>query len=178
MLCLALPCLALSTSRHHNFSRRGALGAAGGAALGAALPAHAVEEEDVKVYFGAGCFWHVQHEFVEAERTILGRGDMDLTAYTGYGGGTGGSDKGKVCYHNALQVADYGKLGSARARTKHDPETRLRLSRLSYQAWADPSMTANPAICAVRRQARRGRGHDDPGFQVRPDRRGVLQALL
>ena len=128
----------------------GVLSAATLPLLGAPFAAKAAEE-DVEVYFGCGCFWHVQHEFVEAERTILGRGDMDLTAYTGYGGGTGGSDKGKVCYHNALQVADYGKLGSARARTKQDPEPRLGLSRLSYQAWADPCMTADPAMCAVRR---------------------------
>lgn len=132
MLFLALPCLALSsTSRPHNFSRRGALGVAGGAALGTALPAQAVEEEDVQVYFGAGCFWHVQHEFVEAERTILGRSDMELTAYTGYAGGNAGSDKGKVCYHNALQVADYGKLGSARTPN---------------QAWPRPQTQAVPSV--------------------------------
>lgn len=46
-------------------SRRAALGLAGGAAMGAALggaaPALAAEPT-VKAYFGAGCFWHVQHE--------------------------------------------------------------------------------------------------------------------
>ncbi len=32
--------------------------------------ANAVEtnEELIDVYFGCGCFWHVQHEFVEAEK--------------------------------------------------------------------------------------------------------------
>ena len=29
----------------------------------------------VDVYFGSGCFWHVQHEFVEAERKYLSRND-------------------------------------------------------------------------------------------------------
>lgn len=70
---LALPCVALSTSQLQTFSRRGALVVASGAALGAALPAHAVEEEDIKVYFGAGCYWHVQHEFVLKEAAELGR---------------------------------------------------------------------------------------------------------
>jgi peptide methionine sulfoxide reductase MsrA len=115
MFCVAaLPCLALSTSRPHNFSRRGALGAAGGAALGAALPAHAVEEEDVKVYFGAGCFWHVQHEFVLKEAAELGRSGAAFSAVTGYAGGTG-TERGLVCYHNGRGVSDYGRLGHAEA---------------------------------------------------------------
>ena len=38
-------------------------------------PAVAATDELVDVYFGCGCFWHVQHEFVEAERKILGRKD-------------------------------------------------------------------------------------------------------
>ena len=103
----------------------GVLSAATLPLLGVPFAAKAAEE-DVEVYFGCGCFWHVQHEFVEAERTILGRGDMELTAYTGYGGGTGGSDKGKVCYHNALQVADYGKLGSARAPNQGWPRPQTQ----------------------------------------------------
>ena len=114
MFCLSLPSLALSTSRPHNFSRRGALGAAGGAALGAALPAHAVEEEDVKVYFGAGCFWHVQHEFVLKEAAELGRSGAAFSAVTGYAGGTG-TERGLVCYHNGRGVSDYGRLGHAEA---------------------------------------------------------------
>ena len=68
------------------------------------------------VYFGAGCFWHVQHEMVSAERSILNRKDGELTSLTGYAGGTnggkGGTDKeGRVCYHNFQSVADYGQLG-------------------------------------------------------------------
>jgi peptide methionine sulfoxide reductase MsrA len=73
----------------------------------------AVEEEDIEVYFGCGCFWHVQHELVEAERRILGRNDNELTARAGYAGGKSGAKSGKVCYHNALKVSDYGALGHA-----------------------------------------------------------------
>ena len=113
-MILALPCLALSTGQLHTFSRRGALVAAGGAALGAALPAHAVEEEDVKVYFGAGCFWHVQHEFVLKEAAELGRSGAAFSAVTGYAGGTG-TERGLVCYHNGRGVSDYGRLGHAEA---------------------------------------------------------------
>lgn len=30
-------------------------------------------------YWGVGCFWHTQHEFINAEKTILGRTDEQLT---------------------------------------------------------------------------------------------------
>ena len=36
-------------------------------------------QKDVPLYFGVGCFWHVQHEFVAAEKTVLGRTDDQLT---------------------------------------------------------------------------------------------------
>ena len=55
----------------------------------------------------------MQHEFVEAERALLSRADQGLTASTGYAGGKAGSLDGKVCYHNAANVADYGSLGHA-----------------------------------------------------------------
>ena len=63
------------------------------------------------VYFGVGCFWHIQHEFVVAERELLGRSDRELTAFTGYAGGTATDSFGRVCYHNFQSVADYGKYG-------------------------------------------------------------------
>ena len=94
---------------------RRSLLAATGAALVAPLtkaePALAVTDELVDVYFGCGCFWHVQHEFVEAERKILGRKDKDLTSRAGYAGGNNG--KLQPCYHNLQGKNDYGKLGHA-----------------------------------------------------------------
>ena len=63
-------------------------------------PASAEEDSGlVSVYFGCGCFWHVQHEFVEAERNILQRSDDAITSRAGYAGGKAGSLDGKVCYH-------------------------------------------------------------------------------
>jgi len=58
-------------------------------------------DENVSIFLGAGCFWHYQHEFVEAERKILNRTDEQLTSLTGYGGSTKQGTKGEVCYHNA-----------------------------------------------------------------------------
>jgi hypothetical protein len=41
--------------------------------------AFADEAKDVQVYWGVGCFWHTQHEFINAEKTLLGRTDEQLT---------------------------------------------------------------------------------------------------
>lgn len=127
---------ALGESKHQ-ISRRGAIGAAlvllqqpllpaklFGTILTSYLspaPAFATEEvntkdskpfknmkKDVEVYFGLGCFWHIQHEFVQAERDILGRSDEQLTAQAGYAGGTlvgkskADPEKEVVCYHNVF----------------------------------------------------------------------------
>ena len=54
---------------------------------------------------------NIQHEFVEAERKLLGRGDKELTSLTGYAGGKSTDKEGRVCYHNFQSIADYGKLG-------------------------------------------------------------------
>ena len=99
-------------------TRRALLRGAPAAALtGAATRATAADEENVAVYFGVGCFWHVQHEFAEAERAILGRDAFQWTARAGYAGGRkAGKDASRpgqslVCYHNPQRIADYGKLG-------------------------------------------------------------------
>ena len=83
------------------------------AAVSVSLPrrAFADDGELEQVYFGAGCFWHVQHEFILAERNILNRKDSELTSLTGYAGGTQADKEGRVCYHNFNSIADYGKMG-------------------------------------------------------------------
>jgi peptide methionine sulfoxide reductase MsrA len=93
---------------------------------------NAIEQDDelIEVYFGCGCFWHVQHEFVEAERNILNRDDSSLTARAGYAGGLGSSDK--VCYHNALQEGDYGSLGHAEVVGLRIPGSSLERFATEY----------------------------------------------
>mmetsp|Transcript_35663 Transcript_35663/g.106419 ORF Transcript_35663/g.106419 Transcript_35663/m.106419 type:complete len:286 (-) Transcript_35663:41-898(-) len=88
-------------------------------------------EEEIEVYFGCGCFWHVQHEFAKAEKRILGRADPPmLTARAGYAGGSRGAKNGKVCYHNDKKIADYGTLG-------HAEVVRLRIPPSSFPAFAE-----------------------------------------
>jgi hypothetical protein len=67
--------------------------------------------EDTPVYWGVGCFWHVQHEFVDTEKKVLGRSDTELTSLAGYAGGNSVGNKGRVCYHNLLGADEYGNLG-------------------------------------------------------------------
>jgi len=65
-----------------------------------AILAWAVSAAEIGLYFGSGCFWHVQHGLIEAERQILGRSDADLTAIAGYAGGSTSAGGGsRVCYH-------------------------------------------------------------------------------
>mmetsp|Transcript_24643 Transcript_24643/g.58301 ORF Transcript_24643/g.58301 Transcript_24643/m.58301 type:complete len:366 (+) Transcript_24643:94-1191(+) len=86
----------------------------------------------IDVYFGCGCFWHVQHEFVEAEKTILGRSDKQVTSRAGYAGGNLGMKDGKVCYHNFAQVSDYGKLGHAEVVSLRIPESKFKDFAIEY----------------------------------------------
>ena len=58
------------------------------------VPSEIAQQEAVKTgnkaidcYFGCGCFWHVQHELVNAERYVLQRSDDKLSALAGYAGG-------------------------------------------------------------------------------------------
>jgi len=91
-------------------------------------PAFAAEGEannvPTDVYFGVGCFWHIQHEFVEAEKKLLGRGPKGFTSRTGYAGGTK-TDNGRVCYHNMKSVADYGKFGHGEVVGMNIPENKI-----------------------------------------------------
>ena len=107
--------LSASHDSRRSFLTKGCEAVAASSALllpGFAGKAGAEDQESlVQVYFGCGCFWHVQHEFVEAERRILGRSDSQLSARAGYAGGKAGALNGKVCYHNAMSISDYGSLG-------------------------------------------------------------------
>lgn len=79
----------------------------------------------ISVYFGCGCFWHVQHAFVLLEMSELCRQGRSITARVAYAGGkrTGADDL--VCYHNAMGKADYGALGHAEAVTMTLPESNF-----------------------------------------------------
>tara|TARA_B100000482_G_scaffold179408_1_gene151164 strand:+ start:192 stop:686 length:495 start_codon:yes stop_codon:yes gene_type:complete len=65
-----------------------------------------------EVYFGNGCFWGRQHEFVQTERTQLGRSDDEVSSLVGYAGGFSAKGKdGKVCYYYGAPDTVYERLG-------------------------------------------------------------------
>lgn len=61
-------------------------------------------DAQVQIYFGVGCFWHVQHEFVKAEKEILGRDDASYTAFAGYAGAK--DQTAPACYYDGQVTAE------------------------------------------------------------------------
>lgn len=92
--------------------------------------------KDVEVYFGQGCFWHVQHMFAEKELEDLSRATKTLTAVSGYAGG----ETKKVCYHNREGAPDYGKLGHTEVVNVSIPEEKVQ----SFAKFYFDSATASP----------------------------------
>eukprot|EP00446_Apocalathium_sp_SHHI-4_P006785 CAMPEP_0177163004 /NCGR_PEP_ID=MMETSP0367-20130122/6182_1 /TAXON_ID=447022 ORGANISM="Scrippsiella hangoei-like, Strain SHHI-4" /NCGR_SAMPLE_ID=MMETSP0367 /ASSEMBLY_ACC=CAM_ASM_000362 /LENGTH=229 /DNA_ID=CAMNT_0018608803 /DNA_START=63 /DNA_END=749 /DNA_ORIENTATION=- len=70
--------------------------------------------DEVEVYFGCGCFWHVQHGFATLEISSLHRTDGNISSRTAYAGGREPAG-GLVCYHDGNAATDYGSLGNAEA---------------------------------------------------------------
>lgn len=87
------------------------------------LPTTATAEETVFLYFGCGCFWHVQHEFIHAEKEILNRSSDEYTAFSGYAGGNSLNQDNFACY------GDYGGLG-------HTEVVSLQVPRRTVAAFA------------------------------------------
>jgi hypothetical protein len=89
--------------------------AATAVALATALGAQpALAEAPEPVYFGNGCFWGRQYDFVKAEETVLGRKPGELSAVVGYAGGKLTSPSGRACYYYTPDKASvYERLGHA-----------------------------------------------------------------
>eukprot|EP00889_Picochlorum_renovo_P004056 jgi/Picre1/31086/NNA_006441.t1 len=65
------------------------------------------------VYFGNGCFWGRQYDFVKAENE-MGRDGNEISAVVGYAGGRKASPSNKVCYYYTPEADTvYEKLGHA-----------------------------------------------------------------
>ena len=137
-------------------SRRSALGNMIAAATGVLLPRHAEAgtvsadpELLTDVYFGVGCFWHIQHEFIGAERELLGRSDHQLSSRTGYAGGSKLDKEGRVCYHNFQNIADYGKMGHGEVVGMSIPEKSIVDFAKVYFSLFNPTTKGKPTTCVV-----------------------------
>lgn len=95
------------------------------------LLAWALPAADVGLYFGSGCFWHVQHELIAAERSVLGRGDAQLTAMVGYAGGSGWGGGHHVCYHSD-PANDYSDVGHTEVVYVSVPRAKVQEFAVEY----------------------------------------------
>ncbi|GMI63179.1 hypothetical protein ScalyP_jg10945, partial [Parmales sp. scaly parma] len=127
---------AKSTFQLHSTSPRRAFLSAAVAATATTLTlpsiSQALPEEDelIDVYFGCGCFWHVMHEFVVGEITILKRTEAQLTSRAAYAGGTRVGANDRVCYHNMASKDDYGRYG-------HAEVVSLTIPKSSFEAFCE-----------------------------------------
>eukprot|EP00438_Fugacium_kawagutii_P019233 Skav234681 [mRNA] locus=scaffold3643:9220:10398:- [translate_table: standard] len=97
------------------------------------LPALA-EADGVDMYFGQGCFWHVQRDMVQLESQFLARkSGSEVTSIAGYAGGAAEGKK-PVCYHNlAFPLRDYSRLGHAEAvKVAKVPENQVGAFAKAY----------------------------------------------
>lgn len=153
--CVTLCADAYSTSVEKvAMSRRSILGSAISTVTAitfGSTAAVAATDDETDVYFGVGCFWHIQHEFVEAERKLLGRGDHQLTSRAGYAGGTKTGSEGRVCYHNFQGLADYGKLGHGEVVGMKLPEKSIgEFAKVYFSLFAPNGgkfCTVTPCFC-------------------------------
>lgn len=64
------------------------------------------------VFFGNGCFWHMQHLLTtELEQGLLGRDAADLTSTAGYAGGK--EEPTPLCYPSEADFNNHEEFGSA-----------------------------------------------------------------
>ncbi|KAF5843306.1 hypothetical protein DUNSADRAFT_108 [Dunaliella salina] len=111
-------------------------------ALAEAMPAASSSigsrEVPEPVYFGNGCFWGRQYDFVNAEKE-MGRGMGEATAVVGYAGGRQAGPDGKVCYYIADPKSVYEKLGHAevvQVSVDGDPSTSPKAAQ-EFRRFAD-----------------------------------------
>ena len=92
------------------------------------------ETGTMDIYFGQGCFWHVQRDMVQLESQLLGRSSgSEVTSITGYAGGQSTPGKKLVCYHNLdFPLRDYSRLGHAEAVKVAVPETQVAAFAKAY----------------------------------------------
>ena len=63
------------------------------------LPIPRVLLSDFRIFFGNGCFWGRQKDFVDVEMLQLGRQPSNISAVAGYAGGPYTAMDGRVCYY-------------------------------------------------------------------------------
>jgi hypothetical protein len=92
------------------------------------LEARPPTEDDLLLYFGAGCFWHVQHEMIVAEKYVLKRDANSFTSVAGYAGGT------KVFLFSRNKIS-FKYFPSPSPPPPHNPHTHTHTHNHHHQRW-------------------------------------------
>ena len=79
------------------------------------------------------------------EQDTLRRGGDKQTCKTGYAGGKRKDKEGHVCYHNANNIADYGKFGHAEVVAVEEPQDRILDVAKVYFSQFHPNRKGTPA---------------------------------
>jgi peptide methionine sulfoxide reductase MsrA len=85
---------------------------------------------NLSIYFGNGCFWGRQHDFVKLEMDRFGRHESEITSIAGYAGGR--VNGGKACYYNVKNDSVYSYLGDAEVVMVSVPEEHVSLAFRHY----------------------------------------------
>merc|ERR1711959_101310 len=89
----------------------------------------------IDAYFGDGCFWGRQHNFIQFKLHELNRSTAALTAIAGYAGGAApGASSNDVCYgFNQTSKRRYATLGHAEVeQVRGLTEEQLAAAARSY----------------------------------------------
>lgn len=134
MLALSLsasPSLAASSGSAQAASAAGAVVSADSASSSTDA-----SDNTTPIYFGNGCFWGRQKDFVDVEKA-LGREGGRISAITGYAGGAKGAGPGdKVCYYYGPKQAVYEELGHAEV-VQMELRGETAQTRRQMEAFAD-----------------------------------------
>ncbi|KIY93771.1 hypothetical protein MNEG_14190 [Monoraphidium neglectum] len=111
--------------------------AAASEAAAPAAPAFGRKAPAETVYFGNGCFWGRQKDFVDAEKALGRTSPADISSLVGYAAGKKTGPGDKVCYYYSDPRTIYEKLGHAEvvqvALTQSDEEQQ----RQEFRTFAD-----------------------------------------
>ena len=92
--------------------------------------------DSVPLYFGNGCFWGRQKDYVDAERKALGRAPEQVTAVVGYAGGKKtGAPRTSSCPLRPIFGTNAPLMDRQRDIAQQVGDASLRLAVLACEAW-------------------------------------------
>jgi peptide methionine sulfoxide reductase MsrA len=89
------------------------------------------------IYFGNGCFWGRQYDFINAEKSLGRKEPKQMSAVVGYAGGRTPSKDGRVCYYYAPGSTIYESLGHAEVVKVNLDASNDDIAKSQFKKFAD-----------------------------------------